>query len=80
MMNSSMFLVFLMFLVGILTGVLITILVIECSTEKGTFTINCPDEEEEVRTIKVSIAASPELLVTKYIVLTRDLDSKTSQK
>ena len=52
MMNSSMFLVFLMFLVGILTGVLITILVIECSTEKGTFTINCPDEEEEVRTIK----------------------------
>lgn len=80
MTNSSIFLVFLIFLVGVFAGVLVTLLVIECSTEKGTFTINCPDEEEGVRTIKVSIAASPELLVTKYIVLTRELDSKTSQK
>ncbi|EET59485.1 hypothetical protein BRYFOR_08576 [Marvinbryantia formatexigens DSM 14469] len=80
MMNSSVFLVFLMFLVGVFTGILVTMLIIECSAEKGTFTINRPDEEEEVCTIKVSIANTPELLVTRYIILTRELDSKTSQK
>lgn len=79
MMNSSVFLVFLMFLVGVFTGILVTMLIIECSAEKGTFTINRPDEEE-VCTIKVSIANTPELLVTRYIILTRELDSKTSQK